>query len=88
MWIILGDDHSENSEGSASTSGCSSLVSSHKESNRLGERPFGSLLDVKSSRKRKETSPKSDYNGTYHLKSFKCSIYQLLLFIKYVHLVK
>ncbi|XP_055949268.1 nuclear pore complex protein Nup153-like isoform X2 [Argiope bruennichi] len=35
--IMNGDDHSENSEGSASTSGCSSLVSSHKErSNCLG----------------------------------------------------
>ncbi|CAL1283686.1 unnamed protein product [Larinioides sclopetarius] len=35
--IMNGDDHSENSEGSASTSGCSSLVSSHKErSNCIG----------------------------------------------------
>ncbi|GFS36526.1 nuclear pore complex protein Nup153 [Trichonephila inaurata madagascariensis] len=35
--VMNGDDHSENSEGSASTSGCSSLVSSHKErSNCLG----------------------------------------------------
>lgn len=30
IFFIIGDDHSENSEGSASTSGCSSLVS-HKD---------------------------------------------------------
>ncbi|KAG8191636.1 hypothetical protein JTE90_012353 [Oedothorax gibbosus] len=49
--IINGDDHSENSEGSASTSGCSSLVSSHKErsnclpvpNRRLVQSPFDSL---------------------------------------------
>lgn len=49
--FLLGDDHSENSEGSASTSGCSSLVSSHKErsnclpvpNRRLVQSPFDSL---------------------------------------------
>lgn len=60
MAVLNGDDHSENSEGSASTSGCSSLVSSHKESNRLGDNSFASSFQIKS-RKRKEPST-SGYN--------------------------
>lgn len=61
--MLKGDDHSENSEGSASTSGCSSLVSSHKESNRIAENPFVNLLELKNNRKRKLSPSKAGLTG-------------------------
>ncbi|XP_054716094.1 nuclear pore complex protein Nup153-like [Uloborus diversus] len=68
-----GDDHSENSEGSASTSGCSSLVSSHKgrlsslpsSNNRFGGNALGSLRGDSIGLKdmRRIASPKGDMSN-------------------------